>query len=1126
MGKYPRDTEGEVPDAARPRKIFQEDMDAMMRQITEGVAVWRENVVIPTYPVGKPDKNPMFLEKRVYQGSSGRVYPHSVIDKIYDEKVDRTYQALCLENKYLFVMVLPELGGRIQRAYDKTNGYDFVYYNHVIKPALVGLTGPWISGGIEFNWPQHHRPSTFDPVDCTIRENPDGSCTVVVGETENMFRTRGTASFTIFPDKAYIKIDAQIYNSTSLPQTFLWWANPAVPVNDDTQSVFPPDVHAVMDHGKRDVSRFPIATGVYYKQDYSAGVDISRYKNIPVPTSYMAYHSDYDFVGGYDHGRRAGILHVADHHVAPGKKQWTWGCGDFGQAWDRNLTDEDGPYVELMTGCFTDNQPDFTWLAPYEEKTFTQYFMPYKEVGMIKCASVDVAVRLELDGQTADLAVYASGEFAGARVALEKDGQTLWERTLDLSPVSMLTELVPDAGGDPTALTLRVSDAQGRLLVSYTPEPERIEKTPEPAKAAPDPADARTNEDLFLYGQHIEQYRHATYLPEDYYLEGLRRDPTDARINNAYGLLMMRRGRFEQAQRHFRAAIAKYTRSNPNPYDSEPYYNLGVCLKLTGRLDEAYDAFYKATWSGAWQAPAFYAMACVKAAQGDFDLALSHVERSLVQGAHNLKARALKAALLRRLGQEQAALALARESLAIDPIDCAARYELGGETRERLFASICENPNWCVELALTYADAGLYAEAEEVLTAASDAGQHYPLVHYYLADFCERQGKQDAAARQRTAASSAPSDYCFPHRLEDLLVLNRALEKNPDDAKGWYYLGNLWYDKRQYAQAIECWEHSRALDGRFPTVHRNLALAYFNKCGRPDDALDEMEQAFALDRTDARVLMELDQLRKKRGMSAPERLKALEENRECVLQRDDLYLEYITLYNALGRHEQALEMLLGRQFHPWEGGEGKVPAQYRLALTELAKRALAAGDAQKAAGLLRRATVYPHSLGEGKLAGAQENDIYYYLGLAERRLGNAQESERCLKKACVGLGEPAGMMYYNDQPPEMIFYQGLAHRALGDEHGALGRFNKLVDYAEQHLQDHVKIDYFAVSLPDLQIFEEDLDVRNRVHCLFMRGLGLLGKGDAARADACFAEAERLDANHMGVRIHRGMKPDF
>ena len=302
----------------------------------------------------------------------------------------------------------------------------------------MGLTGPWISGGIEFNWPQHHRPSTFDPVDCTIRENPDGSCTIVVSEIENMFRTKGMASFTLYPDKAYIRIDAQLYNRTEVPQTFLWWANPAVPVNDHTQSVFPPDVHAVMDHGKRDVSRFPIATGVYYKQDYSAGVDISRYKNIPVPTSYMAYRSDYDFVGGYDHARRAGILHVADHHVAPGKKQWTWGCGDLGQAWDRNLTDSDGPYVELMTGCFTDNQPDFTWLAPYEEKTFTQYFMPYKEVGMIRCASVDAAVSLELNGRTAELAVYASGEFPNARVVLERDGAPLWERVLDLSPEKTL----------------------------------------------------------------------------------------------------------------------------------------------------------------------------------------------------------------------------------------------------------------------------------------------------------------------------------------------------------------------------------------------------------------------------------------------------------------------------------------------------------------------------------------------------------------------------------------------------------------------------------------------------------------------------------------------------------------
>ena len=282
-------------------------------------------------------KIPMFLDKRVYQGSSGKVYPHPVCESVSDEKKDKTYTAVFLENKYLLVMVLPEIGGKIHRILDKTNNYDAVYYNEVIKPALVGLAGPWVSGGIEFNWPQHHRPSTFDPIDYTLQENPDGSATIFVSEIEKMHRTKGMAKYTLYPDKAYLEIKGQLYNQTDRPQTFLWWANPAVAVNEHTKSVFPPDVHAVMDHGKRDVSRFPISTSTYYKMDYSEGVDISRYKNIPVPTSYMAYHSDYDFIGNYDYKREAGLLHIADHHISPGKKQWTWGCGDFGKAWDRDV---------------------------------------------------------------------------------------------------------------------------------------------------------------------------------------------------------------------------------------------------------------------------------------------------------------------------------------------------------------------------------------------------------------------------------------------------------------------------------------------------------------------------------------------------------------------------------------------------------------------------------------------------------------------------------------------------------------------------------------------------------------------------------------------------------------------
>ena len=180
-----------------------------------------ETVNIPTYGIGQADKNPMFLEKRVYQGSSGKVYPLPVVDKILDEKTDQPYTAVFLENDYIRVMVLPELGGRIQRAYDKTNGYDFVYYNEVIKPALVGLAGPWISGGIEFNWPQHHRPTTFAPVDWRVTENADGSKSVELSEVDQMYGTKGKMTFTVYPDKAYIEIKGQLYNRTALPQTFL-----------------------------------------------------------------------------------------------------------------------------------------------------------------------------------------------------------------------------------------------------------------------------------------------------------------------------------------------------------------------------------------------------------------------------------------------------------------------------------------------------------------------------------------------------------------------------------------------------------------------------------------------------------------------------------------------------------------------------------------------------------------------------------------------------------------------------------------------------------------------------------------------------------------------------------------
>ena len=1092
------------------------------------VKVWKEDVVIPTYEVGAPEKNPMFLEKRVYQGSSGVVYPYPVIEKISDEPVDKSYKALFLENEYIKVMILPQLGGRIQMAYDKIAERHFIYYNHVIKPALVGLAGPWISGGIEFNWPQHHRPSTYMPVDFAIEELPDGGATVWINERERMFHQRGAAGFTLRPGRAVIEIEGRVYNPTPIPQTFLWWANPAVAVNDDYQSVFPPDVHAVFDHGKRDVSTFPIATGVYYKMDYSAGVDISRYRNIPVPTSYMAVKSDYDFVGGYENDTRAGLLHVANHNVSPGKKQWTWGNGDFGQAWDRNLTDADGPYIELMTGVYTDNQPDFTWLQPYEEKTFTQYFMPYRELGVVKSASRDLMLNVDNTGGRVTVRIFATSAQKIA-VTLAAGGKELLSEVIDVSPEKVYEKSVPKSIADLSGVSLTLADAAtGKTLLAWHGRPEETVEIPEPAKAAKEPQDVGTNEELFLTGQHLEQYRHATYDPTHYYREALRRDPSDIRNNNALGLWLLRRGKFVESEQYFRTAVKRQTERNPNPYDGEPLYNLGLSLKFQGRFDESYAAFYKSTWSGAWQDSGYFVLAQLSCIRGEFAEALGEIDRSLLRNGSSLLGRHLKTAILRKLGRTDNALAFAEESLAADRFNFGCLYEkhllTGKDSDLKVFADIMrtDSHNW-EEVALDYLNAGLYGEAEQVLGLAAEyCGSVSPLVWYYMGYARKLAGKEEAAAGAFAKGASQEPGTCFPNRLEAILALEAAIAVNPRDAKAYYHLGNLWYDKRQHADAIAAWEHSVAIDGTFPTALRNLALGYFNKLGRHDEAAALLENAYSLDRSDARILMELDQLCKRLNRPHAERLALLDRHPGEVDGRDDLYLEYAMLLNQSGRFEEARRMIDNRKFHPWEGGEGTVPAQYQIARTQLAKQALAECRWQDAVTLLEECFVYPHNLGEGKLRGAQENDFNYWLGVAYRGMGDDANGRLHFEMASDGLSDPTDARYYNDQKPDKIFYQGLALLQLGRTDEAHSRFNKLVAYGEQHLSDEVRIDYFAVSLPDLLIWEDDLNRRNRIHCNYMMGLGHLGLGDRDKALQFLGAAAVMDNNHQGVAMHLDM----
>ena len=1062
--------------------------------------VYEQMVTIPTYKAGSLEKNPLFIEKRAYQGSTGKVYPVPICEKISDTKEDVQYKAVILENEYLYVMILPELGGRIQRALDKTNNYDFVYYNHVIKPALVGLAGPWISGGIEFNWPQHHRPSTFMPVDYTFTENPDGSATVVIGETDRINGTKGNASMTLYPDKAYIEIRGRLFNPTDYPQTFLWWANPAVTVNDDTFSVFPPDVNAVMDHGKRAVSTFPIATGEYYKADYSAGVDISRYKNIRVPTSYMAAHSDFDFVGNFDEGRDAGLLHVADHHISPGKKQWTWGCGDFGKMWDKNLTDEDGPYIELMTGVYCDNQPDFTWLKPQEEKNFVQYFMPYKTVGRVSNATKDVILGIDFLDESgavivpdafdtgrqsgkARVKVYASGEYKNACIVLWAEGKEIYRKTADLSPAAAFVDTVEGLHD----YRIAVYDDNGNVLCEYTEYIKENQPIPEPAEALMQPGEIQSLEELYLAGQHLEQYRHATFLPTDYYLEGLRRDPTDIRLNNAYGLYLLRNGQMEESLPYFRAAIKKQTWRNPNPYAGEAYFNLGLALELLDKLPEAFDAFFKATWSAETAGASYFHLACISVKQGNLKQALQFADESLLRRWHNMKARSLKASILAHLCPESAKYQrFLDESLAIDPLYLSllcrdadkAVFDkaTGGRIEEYL------------NVAYEFISFGFWQDAVNMLSACP---VETPMKYYAKAYAEGKLGQADAAKADAAKAESLSTDLCFPNKVLEKLILEYAITLLSSAPKAHYFLGELLYDKKQYDAAVQHWQAAITQMPELAPAHRNLSIAYYNH-GDKNLAAGEIAEACKLEPDNSRFLLEQEQLFKRLDKPVKERLSLLEAHQELIPDRYALMLAYVTLLNQDGQYEKALDLLTHYTFHVWEGGEGKVADEYKTALFALAEKALKENEPEKAIAFAERTLTYPVNLGEGKLENVPDNRAYYVMGCALRMMNDETKAKECFEKATVGSQVPEPVRYYNDQPSDYIYYQGLAFAALGDMEKAKKSFHQLIIFGERHIFDQVGYDFFAVSMPELEVYQDDIQKRSDDYCRRMMALGRKG----------------------------------
>lgn len=1070
------------------------------------VRVSEEKWVLPTYEVAPPDKNPMFFKGETYQGASKMIYPYGMNDVISNDRIERTWKALILENEYIKLCVTPEIGGKLYYATDKTNGYNFIYKNNVVKPSNIGMLGAWVSGGIEWCVLHHHRASTMLPVDYDIAENPDGSKTIWVGETEPRHQMRWTIGITAYPGKSYYSADVKIINQTPLTHTFLYWANVATHTNKDYQVIFPPSVNVATYHAKNSFTNWPYSTEVYTGEDFTRGVDISRWINVENSNSFFAHDLREDFMGGYDHGKQTGTVHIGDHNVVKGAKLWEWGSGPRGQATEGRLTENDGPYVEIMVGAFSDNQPDYSWIRPYEVKTFRQYWYPVKDIQGFRNANLNGALNLEKRADKIWIGFYSTQKVSKAKITLKVKDRVLLEKTLEVSPEKSFTSLLPlKEQFEETDLFASVTNEEtGEMLVSYKPvKHEKPAKLPEEVKRPPLPADIATVEELFLTGSRILQFYNPNLDAADYFDEALKRDPGDIRTNTAVGNICLKNGEYEKARKHFATAIRRLTKDYTRPADCEPLYLQGLTLKALGLYDEAIDTLYRATWDHAMHHAAYLELARISAIRGDYEKAYAQVNEALKTNTSNNAAINFKASLLRKTGKNEGALMHALTVMHEDPLDFRAINEAWLVSSDKNILESLEkkmrgfNRNY-LELAVSYLNDGLSGEAEDVLKRFTGNDQE---ITYYLGYIEDLKGNRETASNYFKTASAMPVDYGFPYRLETMNVLKKASEYFPEDSRPYYYMGNLLYD-RQPQSAIENWEKAVKYEPALAIAWRNLGWGYYHHAQDLTKSIAAYEKALGTKKDDPVYYAELDPLYEMNNTPIEKRAALFSGVNDIVKQRDDAFVREIMVLNLSGQYDKSVEYLGKSTFH-FREGSSRVRDITVDAHLLMGRKYLEEKNFKAALTEFLDLAATPENSDIGRRGDFRTPQINYFTALAYEGLGQKSKARQYFALAANDQSRQASYIDY---------YKALGCLKTGNKARANDLLNKMISDADTRIKRGEEVDFFA------KFGEREAANVQLSNAYLMKGLGYKGLGDNVKAGENLKKAMELSASNLFAKV--------
>ncbi|WP_286761366.1 DUF5107 domain-containing protein [Salegentibacter sp. UBA1130] len=1071
------------------------------------VKIYQGTEVIPTYQMGEDKTSPIFYTGRAVQGAQGRVYPYPSQTNLGSELVDTEYEMVYLENQYIKLKVLPAFGGRLFSAIDKTNGHELFHTNSVIKPDLIGTLGAWVSGGIEWCFPHHHRTTTMLPSDYRMVKNKDGSATIWIGETEKTMDLRGVVGMTLHPGRSYIEVDYRINNTNTLTQNFLFWANVAITANDDFRTFWPPSQEIGVFHNNTSFTQWPVSNQNYNGIDYTQGIDLTWWKNHPNPVSIFMWQAKEGFLGGYDYGKNAGTIHLGDPIENATSKLWQFGPGQQGQNARRKLTDDGKAYVELMTGTFSNNQPDYSWILPHSVKDAKNYWYPIRDLEIVKNSSKDASITLQMrNSNTIFYGANTTRVFKNAQLILKNGNDTLVKRYLEIAPnIPFTATFRSEEEIDEFKLHLELKDSQGNILVSYSPYKPQQPELPEPQEKIKKPEELKTVEELYLTGRFVEQFKRAGINPDHYYLTALKISPNDYRVNIALGIRRLNQTRYQEALSYFQRAAHTLKVKYYQPKEGELYYYMGLAQKALGLDQKAYENLGRATWYYQWLSSANFELAQLETKKGNYQKALEHIKAAYSTNTKDGRINTLYSAILRKLGKPDKAMELIDGLLAYDPLDFSALYEKsilqGKASLGNWHKNMQDVENNYIEVATRYMNAGLFNEGISLLSEIENPKN--PLIPYYLSWFYAKSGNIQKTIRMQKMARTASLKFVFPYRAETEKVLKNTLKRDNSDATANYLLGNLLYDKRP-EQAMTYWKKAIELNSSFSMAWRNLAFGTFYHQKDPEQAINYLTKAISRDNSHPLWFDELSRYYDESRRDYKNILAILRDNLDVVKKDVAAPKAYIKILNLNGDYEEAINFLENYHFRTWEGGR-ETYWSYVNAHTLQAMELLKNNQIEIAINELNKALLYPENLEVGKPLHDEKNAmIYYFMGEAYQKMGENKQAQRSYEKSITSQNGP-GMT-------DLLYFQGKAFEKLNQPEKAKQIFENLITKGKKLREgdsDNRSIGVAQATLGNNKTIS---------YAYYLEALGYKGLKNSGKAKQEFKTAINIYPNNLWAKI--------